>query len=179
MSVWYRGASAEIVIDCGESAVIKINRDYNDKPENRLEVDSEFLVDKSNLEPLVTDLFRLNDKVKSTSGNYSGIVSGFELLTNRVVTMSDKLNRYKNDRTRYVYKAYEVIKQNDDVTLEPGGFYKINDESIVFVAADPNNKEMRWLFDADGQLLFAHVPKQVKREVARCAFGIKTIVKIS
>jgi len=60
----------------------------------------------SNIEIQAADIFKCGDKVQSIFNDFYGVVTSFEMETNRVICRPAKSKR---DRIRYAYKSYELV----------------------------------------------------------------------
>lgn len=60
----------------------------------------------SNIEIQAADIFKCGDKVQSIFNGFYGVVTSFEMETNRVICRPAKSKR---DRIRYAYKSYELV----------------------------------------------------------------------
>lgn len=96
-------------------------------------IDSTFQLGITELEPIITDVFKVGDIVQSSGGNPFTVV-GFELLSNKVIVKS---NTNYDDRKRYAYKHNELTIRNN-YYLSIGKRYKVNKEYICIAAVDPN-----------------------------------------
>lgn len=88
------------------------------------------IVARANVEPLAENLYKIGDPVASQH-TFAGVVTGFEVETNRVVCMSNKIKEYEDrvepgsgDRTRFAY-ALKDIRPNNTVKINIGGRYKV------------------------------------------------------
>lgn len=80
------------------------------------EMDVAYAVCRHKVEPLITEVFSIGDRVKSQY-TFQGKVTGFEEKENRVVCISDKIDSYADragrdtaTRVRYAYKPHELEK---------------------------------------------------------------------
>lgn len=75
-------------------------------------------------EPLVTDVFKLGDKVQSKY-TFRGRVVGYELSTNSVIAVSEKIAMYTDrnepgdgNRVRYSYKLDDIMPLKPEIAFE-------------------------------------------------------------
>lgn len=121
---------------------------------------ADMLVDEKSIEPLIYDVFSHGDHVRNKNGSMVGKISGFELHTNKAVLISDKIDKYEQKRTRYVYGLEDLELVNDStVRFVPGVWYRINDKYELFAVQSVFNKDEVMLFNADGQPVYKGLPK--------------------
>ncbi|MMZ45228.1 hypothetical protein D3C76_403850 [compost metagenome] len=88
------------------------------------------------IQPLVTDVFKVGDRVKSRH-TFEGVVTGYEEETNRVIVISDRIDEYidrdgpgSGTRVRYSYKIHDLIVNNfQDLELIPNRKYYIQEKN--------------------------------------------------
>lgn len=87
------------------------------------------VVAEEELQVLCTCKFKVGEPVKRINGTLQGVVTGYELVSNRVIVMSDKIEKYNDDRTRYAYTVKELEKHEKPVAFKftPGKWYIWND----------------------------------------------------
>lgn len=97
----------------------------------------------TDVEDIAQEVFKIGDRVESRLSNaahsFSGIVTGFEEETNRVICRSARA--FKQDRTRYAYKVYEIQKIQETVTFELNCRYKFNGEDVYRVVGHPTDRK--------------------------------------
>lgn len=81
----------------------------------KVDKNAAFIVPKREVEPLVSKLFKVGDKVRSRHW-FRGRVTALEEESNRVICVSDYNDVHTGERTRWAYKPHELelIKDDED-----------------------------------------------------------------
>jgi hypothetical protein len=171
---FYKGKEVSVMADvpgrCNE-VIVKVVKDFY-----TTEYVADMLVNKKDLEPLVTDVFKLNDKVRRSSCGMHGYVTSFELSTNRVVVTSDKIAKYNNDRTRYAYKIDDLeIYDHDTIVLIPGCMYRINDKEELLAVQSVFESTEIMFFSKDGLIKFKGLAKKASLSFLNQYYQINSI----
>lgn len=110
------------------------------------------------IEPLITDVFKIGDKVMSTlGGGFTGKVTGFELETNSAICKSDK--ETGRGRGRWAYNLGEIVPYQL-ITFNLGDKFRINDkQQIVIMGAQNAKSDYCNIYNAQtNKLMWANVP---------------------
>lgn len=139
---------------------------------NRRQAGDNILVRKSSLEPMAFNTYEIGDRIQSKIGELTGIVVAYELHTNKVICVSDKINRYKNDRTRYAYSLSEIKPKQKDGMFEfvLGKVYEVNGLYLFASKADkPYHIDLR---NRLGEVVYANIPQTIRLPKLLLEFGI-------
>jgi hypothetical protein len=116
-----------------------------------------FMTPLASLEELCTDLFPLHSQVRSLlSANIEnaliGKVVGYEPHKNRVIVVSNKIERYTDQRARWSYSIKEIaLFEEPKLGFQVGGVYKINMKDIVLAVDELFNPGYVSLVFTEGQ----------------------------
>jgi hypothetical protein len=115
------------------------------------------LIPGSMVEVACDEVYQVGDKVESTFGSFTGVVTGYELETNRVVCSSDK--EVKSSRIRYSYELkhlnpVETVKffAGDCFTVATSD--RIMDCVVVYPQENHNQKNIYLVSLGDHQIKF-------------------------
>lgn len=111
------------------------------------------------LEPLVTEKFKIGDSVKSVSMGNPFTVTSYEIYDNKVVVKSETNH---DDRKRYAYKYDELEVTKPGVSIKIGKQYKINGNDTCIAVAHPGFTNRILLVILDGKQAGAHVDLEVE-----------------
>ena len=136
---YYDGLVVHETMVLNNGKVFKALQDFTDRNRQGLEF---MKFDEQGLEPLISDTFKIGDKVESVLKRhrmkepFRGVITAFELATNRAVCKSGQAE--DDGRTRYAYAHDEIKKSDTSVVIFDVGFkYKLNQEHIVISAVNP------------------------------------------
>ena len=177
MKLFYNSYVVEPVTVMGNSVIVKVIEDYNLHKETNA-IGTQHCVKYSSLEPLITEVFEIGDWV--TAKDFTGRVVGYELHSNRAICISDKIERYKNDRVRYAYKYNEIKKLSLTVIdFEYDTYYKLNKNENIIVKCirSPLDRKFVMLLKED-EKLFAHIPKRCDLKYLFAYYNIYSVEKL-
>ena len=181
-----RGAIGRIVGENGpEHWIVVFNEKVTDDVQFNLgpiscSIHEAIMISKDACEPICSNIFKIGDKIESllSSGknSFKGTVTGFEVTANRVVCISDKIDNYEENRTRYAYKVSEIKKYDaDEWYFNTGKKYKLNGNQVVIVALNAKRENSVMLITEDFTVLHTDVPKVTKKSVLENYYGISSI----
>lgn len=115
------------------------------------------MVPASSLQEVCTELFPMHAQIRSLlSANIEnaliGKVVGYELHKNRVIVVSNKIEKYAEQRSRYSYAITELaLYTAPKLGFEVGGIYKINMQDTVLAVDELFNPGYVSLVFIEGQ----------------------------
>lgn len=179
---FYKGKHLRVVSHINHSKVIaSVLEDFNTDSFNQHDVGTELLVHVNELDKVCSNVFSLKDKVRTTlkTGTLTGVVTGFEYCTNRVIVTSDKIGAYRDDRTRYAYKLSELEHNYypRPVLFEKGYYYKINNKETVYAVSQSGDPELIMLVTKEGDIFAANMGTIHDAIGLEMSHGIKTVQK--
>ncbi|MNH09849.1 hypothetical protein D3C79_693100 [compost metagenome] len=130
-------------------------RTIEDFNEVKMHYGATSMVRESDLQRLCTEAFPLGTPIYSTLGNFenalTGKVVGHELLTNRVIVVSDKVEKYKEQRTRYSYGIDELaVYVEESFAIIPNHKYVVNFSEPMIAIQDIFNPDTVMLVHSMG-----------------------------
>lgn len=129
-------------------------------------------VRKNELQAVAPDVFPMGAHVQSKH-TLTGKVTGYELASNRVIVVSDKIHMYQGDdkdRTRFSYGVNELSFMPDPI-FELNGTYSITEANrcgndLIQVLEHPHHKHMFSLYRVNtGEFMFAVDRALTKRDL--------------
>jgi hypothetical protein len=120
-------------------------------------IGSTSMIPLSSLQEVCSDLFPLHSQIRSLlSANIEnaliGKVVGYEFHKNRVVVVSNKIEKYSEQRSRYSYAINELaLYTAPKLGFEVGGVYKINLKDTVLAVDELFNPGYVSLVFTEGQ----------------------------
>lgn len=175
---FYSGMKVQVVDDNIPSlpshALVRVVEDYGF--EEQVRPGAEYLIKKIYLQPLVDEIFSIGDHVISKIGTLIGRIVAFEYHTNRAIVVSDRIDNYKDKRTRYAYATHEIEKYDPNkFRFVPGTWYRINNQIEVMAVESVFNQSDVMLFNKEGQIIVRDVPKEASPMLLMSKFGINKI----
>lgn len=162
------------------AVIVKVVADYTIEDPAKNTVKDSFYAIRSELQVVAADAFPLNTRIKTIhNGGLVGHVIGYDHELNRVVVVSDKVDKYRNDRTRYSYSIKELVeipKPPKTFTFEKGKHYRINNQ--IMVQAVRQTDGLITLIDAKHRI--RHTDLAPISEVTGLALneGIETVMQV-
>lgn len=179
--VFYKGFAAEVINVPPIGTHIKLLKDFNIVPTTERNVGDEILAYKSaSIESLVAEVFSIGDKVERINGTFKGTVVGFEYHSNSAVCVSEKIEKYDEQRTRYAYKVTELKKFDPQhFVFEKGDTYLIDNCFKVMAVESVFSTKDVMLFDtSNGSMRYRDVAIHNTRPKLKELHGITNIEKI-
>ncbi|MNU86788.1 hypothetical protein D3C71_765610 [compost metagenome] len=131
-------------------------------------------------EPLVTDVFKLGDKVQSKY-TFRGRVVGYELSTNSVIAVSEKVAMYTDrnepgdgSRVRYSYKLDDIMPLKPEIEFELNKRYRLvllSGEVIDVRALEGVAMGSRRLYRLDNGKFVCNVSLKQDPDMIHTAYG--------
>lgn len=131
-------------------------------------------------EPLVTDVFKLGDKVQSKY-TFRGRVVGYELSTNNVIAVSEKIAMYTDrnepgdgNRVRYSYKLDDIMPLKPEIEFELNKRYRLvlpSGEVIDVRALEGVAMGSRRLYRLDNGKFVCNVSLKQDPDMIHTAYG--------
>lgn len=176
MIYWYNKKLITKLADTngGRDVIVRVIENF----EEPAAVGGELYVSKSDLVPMISELFVIGDQVASMA-TLTGRITGFELETNRAIVVSTKIGNYKDDRTRYAYLAKELTKLDNNYIFEPGKMYKINGKYEVMVCVDPKDEDVIHLYNKKGKPVYMDLSTRVNKAGLAFSHGIENVQQIN
>lgn len=154
--------------------LVKVVEDYNF--EEQVCPGTEYLIKKGHLQPLIYNVFSIGDHVISKIGTLIGRIVAFEYHTNRAIVISDRIDNYKDKRTRYAYAINEIEKYDPSkFRFVPGRWYRINNCMDVIAVESVFRDTDVTLFNSEGKIVIRNVPKEASLMLLMSKFGITRI----
>jgi hypothetical protein len=164
------GSKNRVIVRCVEDFRLDVST-----PSNGLD----FMASKKDLEPLIFEAFCVGEPVTSTIGTLNGRITSFEYHTNRAVVTSSAIENYRDKRTRYAYKHYELAHVDlSKIKLIPGCWYMINGNLKLIAVESVFNPDEVMLFDRNGQIIFKDLPKYISNAHLETKFDIEDITYV-
>lgn len=171
---FYNGMKVQVIDVDKFDMIVKVVEDY--RFEKRIRPGTEYLINKNHLQPLVYDVFSIGDHVISDIGTLKGRVVAFEYHTNRAIVVSDRIDNYKDKRTRYAYAIHEIEKYDPNkFTFVLGRWYRINNCMDVMAIESTFRDTDVMLINREGKIVIRDVPKEVSPTLLMSKFGIAKI----
>ncbi|NLD21640.1 MAG: hypothetical protein GX664_04040 [Bacteroidales bacterium] len=175
---FYNGMKVQVIDsdlqDSNFDTIVKVVEDY--RFEEQIRPGTEYLINKGHLQPLVYDVFSIGDRVRSDIGTLTGRIVAFEYHTNRAIVVSDRIDNYKDKRTRYAYAVHEIEKYDPGkFTFVPGRWYRINSYMDVMVIESAFRDTDVMLINREGKIVIHDVPKEASSKLLMSKFGIARI----
>lgn len=160
MYAFYQGYKVKVIEAFDRfNSLVSVVEDYS-KDKNGLRVGCEYFILTNLLRPWCEDKFKIGDKV-ATNGTFTGTVIGFDYMTNEVICLSDKLDKYRDKRIRYAYepeKLSKIISESTEPhksdTLDQSVFVTLPIEMRKAIA---RNGKLKLTFDGEGVVLVSNV----------------------
>lgn len=134
----------------------------------------------SETEPLVTDVFKLGDKVQSKY-TFRGRVVGYEMSTNSVIAVSEKVAMYTDrnepgdgSRVRYAYKLDDIMLLKPEIEFELNKRYRLvlpSGEVIDVRALEGISMGSRRLYRLDNGKFVCNVSLKQDPDMIHTAYG--------
>lgn len=135
---------------------------------------SAFGINKKDVQPLASAVFEVGQRVRS-GYTFRGVVTGFELDTNKVVCVSEKIGQYTDrkepgdgGRVRYAYEIDKIFPVETHLDLKQNNVYRIEHKvkgSIMVRALECTYDSDRFELYARGSgTWIGSVPKRVELE---------------
>lgn len=178
MLLFYNGRLVKKIADVPSDpckAIVEVVRCYN--ADDSITVGMELYADCKDLEVPVTEIYRIGEPVRSL-GSFTGKVVGYEYCTNRPIVVSDKVDRYKEGNTRYVYDTDKLIPIVHSIHFEPGKYYMINNQTPVMAVRDPEDRETIMLVSKKGNIIYKDLAEVNVASGLALNNGIETVKQI-
>ena len=118
----------------------------------------EVLTTKGSLQRIATDVYEIGDAIKLREGDYIGVVTGFELETNSVVTKPFGIIPPQIRHHRYVHNVGLVEPYNvQRPGFKAGKFYRFNDKIKAMAIVDNSGKF--YFVNKFGNIIYANIHK--------------------
>lgn len=174
---FYKGWKVEVtsVANDENHVLVRPLEDYNLEPDNHMIVGYQYYVHVSKIEPFAEMRYKVGDKVKSTIGTFVGYVVGIEDHTNRVICVSERIEKYNDKRVRYAYSLSELTTYEEDYELYQGKWYRVNGTYKLMATQHPGLNHCVMLITKNGEIKYEAIPKVTNRRELKLTFGIDTI----
>jgi hypothetical protein len=178
-NVFYKGFEAKVVAEVPSDfrkVIIELTEDLTLDRDQAFNIGAQWYVNKSDLEPLIYDRFVVGMHVHNKEGSMVGKISAFEYHTNTAVVISDKIDKYQQKRTRYVYNVLQLEEHIPDAcTFKPGRWYKINHKHKLMAVQSVFDEGNVMLFNNNGEIVWKSIPKKTNLKELGNLFGIDAV----